>query len=127
MRLRENIDPTLRALGGRARYQLLQVVVINLGCFGAAYQLLDNIFVGRIVEGQRCAAPTNSTDHVQQLPDNDWDVANITYGQCAISVSSANSSADPRDYPCLYGYQYSYRKELSFRTEVWLGWVRLVS
>ena len=46
MRGKENIDPTLRALGGRALYQWLQVLVINVGAFGAAYQLLDNIFIG---------------------------------------------------------------------------------
>ena len=41
-----NIDPVLRVLGKRARYQMLQLIVINVGSFGAAYQLLDNIFIG---------------------------------------------------------------------------------
>ncbi|XP_076465110.1 solute carrier family 22 member 6-B-like [Babylonia areolata] len=112
-----NIDPTLRALGGRARYQMLQIIVINVGCFGAAYQLLDNIFIGRAVEGQRCAAPTNTTSSPQQLGDLDWHSANITYGKCSITVANANGSGEPVDHPCLFGYQYGYRKELSFRTE----------
>ena len=42
-----NIDPTLRALKSVGRYQLLQVLVISLGYFGAAYQLLGNIFIGK--------------------------------------------------------------------------------
>ena len=42
-----NIDPTLRALGSRGKYQLLQTFVIGLGSFGAAFQLLDNIFIGK--------------------------------------------------------------------------------
>ena len=46
-----NLEPSLRALGGVARYQLLQLLVINLGVWGAAFQLLDNIFIGRIQRG----------------------------------------------------------------------------
>jgi hypothetical protein len=42
-----NIDPTLKALNDVGRYQLLQAFVQGLGSMGAAYQLLDNIFVGR--------------------------------------------------------------------------------
>ena len=41
-----NIDPTLRVLGGQARYQLMQLIVVSVGSFGASYQLLDNIFIG---------------------------------------------------------------------------------
>ena len=42
-----NIDPTLRALKSLGRYQILQVFAITIGSFGAAYQLLGNIFIGK--------------------------------------------------------------------------------
>jgi hypothetical protein len=41
-----NIDPTLQELGDLGRYQQLQLFKQSLGSFGAAYQLLDNIFIG---------------------------------------------------------------------------------
>ena len=40
------MDASLKALGGVSRYQLLQVLVINVGVWGAVFQLLDNIFIG---------------------------------------------------------------------------------
>ena len=41
-----SVDASLQALGGLSRYQLLQLLVINLGIFGATFQLFDNIFIG---------------------------------------------------------------------------------
>ncbi|XP_070174696.1 organic anion transporter 3-like [Littorina saxatilis] len=114
---RGNIDPTLRAMGGRARYQLLQVIVINIGSFGAAYQLLDNIFIGRDVLGQRCAAPDNSSDIPAGLQDLDWNSSDVNYDKCQMTVSRSNHSGGAKEYPCLYGYTYDYHREMSFRTE----------
>ena len=42
-----NIDPTLRALGSVGYFVLMQQFVNTLAIFGAAYQLLGNIFIGR--------------------------------------------------------------------------------
>ena len=56
-----NIDPTLRALKSVGRYQLLQVLVISLGYFGAAYQLLGNIFIGKSLSSSSFSS--SSTPH----------------------------------------------------------------
>ena len=55
-----NIDPTLRALKSVGRYQLLQVLVISLGYFGAAYQLLGNIFIGKSLSSSSYSTPQSS-------------------------------------------------------------------
>ena len=55
-----NIDPTLRTLKSVGRYQLLQVLVINLGYFGAAYQLLGNIFIGKSLSSSSSSTPQSS-------------------------------------------------------------------
>ena len=49
----------------------------------------------------------------------DWNSGHVTYGKCEITVSEDNYTDT---YPCLFGYTYNYRKELSFRTEVSLLW-----
>ncbi|XP_070194960.1 organic cation transporter protein-like [Littorina saxatilis] len=113
----KGIDPALRALDGRGRYQWLQVLIINVGAFGAAFQLLDNIFIGRAVTGQRCAAPDNTSVVGSDLQMVDWNDSHVTYGKCEITVSKGNLSGDTHQYPCPYGYEYDYRRELSFRTE----------
>ena len=56
-----SIDPTLRALKSVGRYQLLQVLVINLGYFGAAYQLLGNIFIGKSHSSSSSSSSSSST------------------------------------------------------------------
>ncbi|XP_076465661.1 solute carrier family 22 member 7-like [Babylonia areolata] len=127
---KSDIDPTLRHLGGwRARYQLLQVLALTLGFFGANYQLMDNVFIGREVQGLQCAEPAmpdnqSGTIDSTELHDDgklDWDNSSVTVllGQCEITVYKNNLSVpDEGDrYPCPYGYQYSYERELSFRTE----------
>ncbi|KAL8582903.1 hypothetical protein ACOMHN_057056 [Nucella lapillus] len=113
----ESLDPTLRVMGGRSRYQLLQLLFINMGVWGAAFQLLDNIFIGRKVEWQQCAAPGNSSSssiaaHLRQV---DWTSEHVIYGACEITVTSDYQN---QTYPCLFGYEYNYPRELSFRTEV---------
>ena len=55
-----NIDPTLRTLKSVGRYQLLQVLVISLGYFGAAYQLLGNIFIGKSLSSSSFSTPQSS-------------------------------------------------------------------
>ncbi|XP_076465344.1 solute carrier family 22 member 7-like [Babylonia areolata] len=134
MKEKGDIDPTLRILGGRgAPYQLLQVLAISLGCLGACYQLMINVFIGRAVEGLQCAEPamqdnhhsdtTNSTErHNESTFEWDWrnnSSNNVSLGQCEITVYKNNLSVsdDGDRYPCPYGYQYSYERELSFRTE----------
>ncbi|XP_076465164.1 solute carrier family 22 member 7-like [Babylonia areolata] len=130
MKEKGNIDPTLRILGGRgAPYQLLQVLAISMGSLVASYELLVNIFIGRAVEGLKCAEPAmpdsqNGTIDSTELHDDgklDWDNSSVTVlvGQCEITVYKNNLSvSDEGDrYPCPYGYQYSYERELSFRTE----------
>ena len=45
-------------------------------------------------------------------------------GQCQISLATGtrtrNRSGDTDVMPCLYGYEYNYARELSFKTEVLL-------
>ncbi|KAK7100198.1 organic cation transporter protein-like [Littorina saxatilis] len=113
----KSIDPALRALDGRGRYQWLQVLILNVGAFGAAFQLLDNIFIGRAVTGQRCAGPDNTSVVASDLRMVDWNDSHVTYGKCEITVSKDNLSGDTHQYPCPYGYEYDFRRELSFRTE----------
>ncbi|XP_070198726.1 solute carrier family 22 member 7-like [Littorina saxatilis] len=118
MREKGNIDPTLRALGGRARYQMLHLFAINIGAFGASYQLLNNIFTGREVLGQRCAAPDNSSLRANNdFQNGDSNSSHVTYGLCEITVSKGNLSSDEQQYPCPDGYEYGYSRDLSFRTE----------
>jgi hypothetical protein len=56
-----NVDQTFHALGGKSRYQLLQLVVINMGVWGAAFQLLDNLFIGKILDNLFIDKVTGST------------------------------------------------------------------
>ncbi|KAK7503596.1 hypothetical protein BaRGS_00005135 [Batillaria attramentaria] len=109
-----NIDPTLRALGSRAKYQMLQLTVISLGAIGAGYQLLDNVFIGRAVEGQKCSPPSNSSTIPDALQGVDWESSHVEYGKCHITV---NRSDQVENYDCLFGYSYGYPREFSFRTE----------
>ncbi|KAL8602215.1 hypothetical protein ACOMHN_022728 [Nucella lapillus] len=116
-----NVDRTLRALGGRGRYQLLQVLIINLGAWGAAFQLFDNIFIGRKVMWHQCSPPRSLDDHrkaasLQGSPINWTSKAEVTYGQCQITVHR-DYQHQVTTYPCLFGYDYDYLRELSFRTE----------
>ncbi|KAK7503597.1 hypothetical protein BaRGS_00005136 [Batillaria attramentaria] len=110
-----NIDPTLRALGSKAKYQMLQLTVISLGAFGAGYQLLDNVFIGRTVSGEQCAPPSNNTVIPAGLQDVDWNSSRVEYGQCHIAVNRSDDRV--QYYDCMFGYSYEYRWELSFRTE----------
>ncbi|XP_076453582.1 organic cation transporter-like protein isoform X2 [Babylonia areolata] len=108
------LDPTLRVLGGRSRYQLLQLLVINVGVWGAAFQLLDNIFIGRKVTWQQCAAPDNGTAMSADLKHVDWTSDHVIYGACEITITSDHQN---QTFPCLFGYEYDYARHLSFRTE----------
>ena len=76
---------------------------------------------GRTVTGQTCAAPDNSSATFSDLQDVEWNATYVTYGQCEIIVSKDNLSGDAQQFSCPFGYNYGYRKELSFRTEVCLG------
>ena len=67
--------------------------------------------------GQRCAAP-DVTALAGQQSDVPWNSSHVVFGQCEITVSKDNLSGVVQRYPCLYGYEYGYAKELSFRTEV---------
>lgn len=73
---------------------------------------------GRDVTGHTCAAPDNSSAISDDLQGVDLKSAHVTYGKCEITVSKDNLSGDARQYSCLFGHDYDYRKELSFRTEV---------
>ena len=76
---------------------------------------------GRKVTWQQCAAPDNSSEIAAQLPYSvDWNSSQVKYGECEITVSEDNFTDDSHQYSCPYGYDYDYRKELSFRTEVCL-------
>ncbi|XP_070174694.1 organic anion transporter 3-like [Littorina saxatilis] len=109
-----NMDACLRALGGWNRYQLLQVLVINVGVWGAAFQLLDNIFIGRRVTAHKCAPPDKDSAVPDDLWDVDWGSSQVTYGECEMTVSTRHLN---ETYPCLFGHWYDFRRELSFRTE----------
>ncbi|KAK7503603.1 hypothetical protein BaRGS_00005142 [Batillaria attramentaria] len=109
-----DIDSTLIALGGRGRYQLLQLIFITIGSFGAAYQLLDNIFIGRDVTFHQCSPPSNNSQIPEDLQDVDWNSSLVKYGKCQITV---NQSQNIQEHDCLFGQEYGYSRELSFRTE----------
>ena len=73
---------------------------------------------GRDVTGHTCAAPDNSSAISDDLQGVDLKSTHVTYGKCEITVSKDNRSGAVQQYSCLFGYDYDYRKELSFRTEV---------
>ncbi|KAK6189116.1 hypothetical protein SNE40_005154 [Patella caerulea] len=54
------VDTVLNALGGKGLYQHVHHLLIVLCSFSAAFQLLDMIFIGRIIPHQ-CAEPPNGT------------------------------------------------------------------
>ncbi|KAK7116168.1 organic cation transporter-like protein [Littorina saxatilis] len=112
-----NIDPTLRALGSLGRYQMMQIAIISLSTIGSAYQLLGNIFIGRHVTSYQCAGPGNDSSQATELSALIFNSSHVTYGQCEITVSNDNFSSDAQQYPCVYGYDYEFRRDLSFRTE----------
>ncbi|KAK7503602.1 hypothetical protein BaRGS_00005141 [Batillaria attramentaria] len=108
--------PTLRSLGGTGRYQMLQLITISLGAFGASFQLLDNIFIGREITDHQCSPPSNDSLIPAKLHDVDWNSSLVKYGKCEIRIAS-NDTGDVQEHDCLFGHSYSYSRELSFRTE----------
>ena len=70
---------------------------------------------GRAVEDHSCSRPSQSVNLTEE-----WWHSNITYGECSISVpANLNLSVlEPGDRGCIYGQNYSYDTDLSFRTEV---------
>ena len=72
---------------------------------------------GRKVTWHQCAALNNSSAIAAQLLEVGWNSSEVKYVQCEITVSN-NFSDVPQHYPCPNGYDYDFRKDLSFRTEV---------
>ncbi|KAK7496002.1 hypothetical protein BaRGS_00012703 [Batillaria attramentaria] len=121
-----DIDPLLRELGSRGRYQVLQMILISVGGWGAAYQLFDNIFIGRDVPF-RCAAPTNYSEVTvpDHLRDVIWNSSHVQYDQCHMIVTRPTAGIKRNDNTsdnlysehnsdCIFGYHYEWKKDASF-------------
>nr|KAG5705948.1 hypothetical protein BaRGS_010838 [Batillaria attramentaria] len=121
-----DIDPLLRELGSRGRYQVLQMILISVGGWGAAYQLFDNIFIGRDVPF-RCAAPTNYSEVTvpDHLRDVIWNSSHVQYDQCHMIVTRPTAGIKRNDNTsdnlysehnsdCIFGYHYEWEKDASF-------------
>ncbi|PVD20203.1 hypothetical protein C0Q70_20699 [Pomacea canaliculata] len=116
------VDPLLRALGAKGRYQLTQLVLICLGSLGASYQLFANIFTGRDVPFH-CAPPINSSHLTGGSDEIPWNSSSVTYDTCVIRLDTNttgggnHSRHHSRSYGCLYGYQYDLSLDASFMSE----------
>ncbi|XP_046556429.1 solute carrier family 22 member 8-like [Haliotis rubra] len=114
------VDPLLDALGGRGRYQLLQYFVSKIYAFTAAFQLLNFVYVARNIP-HTCGQPGNISDIFTAIDDDAFNINNsdIFYDKCSIRVvANISGDTETKQLPCLYGYSFHERKELSIISDM---------
>ncbi|XP_048259042.1 solute carrier family 22 member 8-like [Haliotis rufescens] len=114
------VDPLLDALGGRGRYQLLQYFVSKIYAFSAAFQLLNFVYVARSIP-HTCGQPSNISDIFTAIDDDTFTInnSNIYYDKCGIRVvANISGDTETKQLPCLYGYNFAEKKELSIISDM---------
>ncbi|KAK6189120.1 hypothetical protein SNE40_005158 [Patella caerulea] len=112
------VDTVLNALGGKGIYQHVHHLLMALTSFSAAFQLLDMIFIGRIIPHE-CSAPPNGTGITIAGVELSSSNYTVEYGQCNIYIkyNTTTSISTEHTLPCLYGMTYTERKDASIVSE----------
>ncbi|XP_050403562.1 organic cation transporter protein isoform X1 [Patella vulgata] len=112
------VDTVLNVLGGKGLYQHVHHLLIVLCSFSAAFQLLDMIFIGRIIPHQ-CSAPPNGTGITIAEVELSSSNYTVEYGQCNIYIKYNTTSSINTEHklPCIYGMTYTERKDASIVSE----------
>ncbi|KAK6189119.1 hypothetical protein SNE40_005157 [Patella caerulea] len=112
------VDTVLNVLGGKGLYQRVHHLLISFTAFSAAFQLLDMIFIGRIIPHE-CAAPPNGTGITIAGVELSSSNYTVEYGQCNIYIkyNTTTSINTEHTLPCIYGMTYSERKDASIVSE----------
>ncbi|KAH9489367.1 hypothetical protein Btru_056477 [Bulinus truncatus] len=94
-----NLDEMLTRLNPRGVYQMLQMSLMFLVMFPAAYQLLGNIFINKHVPHSCARGNESDLPHTHET--------NVSYGQCHVTIWSNQTLL--MKSPCPSGVKYPMR------------------
>ncbi|GFN92074.1 organic cation transporter-like protein [Plakobranchus ocellatus] len=108
-----HVDPILRALNPRGRYQILHIVLVLLSLPTAGFQLFSNVFIAKNVP-HKCAGPPEGSG----WSDTFDDTGNLTIvqGKCRLLLTDNSSVLD--SVRCEYGYEYQLPEDSSVISQV---------
>ncbi|XP_076443944.1 solute carrier family 22 member 15-like [Babylonia areolata] len=103
------LDAVLITLGWPGRFQILQLLMLFLCLFPAAFNMMAIVFIGKMNE-HKCKEAINDTSHIISP-----DVTNVTYGTC--SVTSVNFTGEKTETPCPDGLVFADPRDHSVVSE----------
>ncbi|XP_076465336.1 uncharacterized protein LOC143297051 [Babylonia areolata] len=116
---RVDLDSILEHLGGRSRYQVIQLMLNIFPCFLETFAIMDIVFTGYQPDHQ-CAQVHNATQVEAYLPDDvtNFTLHDIQYHQCSIDVTvNTSGTSSTHSLPCVAGVNFSMPSHTSFVTE----------
>ncbi|KAL8565216.1 hypothetical protein ACOMHN_001114 [Nucella lapillus] len=114
-----NLEPILKQLGYKGRYQMIQLFLNAIAVVLFSVPLMDFVFLGYKPD-YKCRHLENDTQMEDYLPD---DVTNFTlhdvrYEQCSIDVTvNSSGTSSIHSLPCVAGVNFSMPSHTSFLTE----------
>ncbi|XP_076465333.1 steroid transmembrane transporter SLC22A24-like [Babylonia areolata] len=114
-----DLDSILEKLGGRGRYQVIQLMLNVFPWFLGPSIVLDTVFVGYQPDYQ-CNQVDNISQMEAYLPDDvtNFTLHDIQYRQCSIDVTvNTSGTSTTHSLPCVAGVNFSMPSHTSFVTE----------
>ncbi|XP_067664999.1 solute carrier family 22 member 6-B-like [Haliotis asinina] len=111
------VDTLLNALNGKGRYQILQFFLCKTSTISATVVIFAFVFVGRSIP-HVCGKAGNMSEFITAIDDDIFtnNDNNIYYDKCNIKV--AVNVTETKQLPCLFGYSFAERKDLSITSDV---------
>ncbi|XP_076465900.1 organic anion transporter 3-like [Babylonia areolata] len=116
---RVDLDSILEHLGGRSRYQVIQLMLDIFPCVLGAIAVVDIVFTGYKPD-HKCSQVENITQVEAYLPDDitNFTLHDIQYHQCSIDVTvNTSGTSSTHSLPCVAGVNFSMPSYTSFVTE----------
>ncbi|XP_076465366.1 uncharacterized protein LOC143297079 [Babylonia areolata] len=114
-----DLDSVLEQLGGRGRYQVIQLMLNIFACFINPNAIIDIVFTGYKPD-YRCNQVDNVSHVEAYLPDDvtNFTLHDIQYHQCSIDVTvNTSGTSSTHSLPCVAGVNFSMPSDTSFVTE----------